>query len=58
MTEDILTQIIENLRSTLQMDEFTDISNYGQFRAFIRYSMKNGITEGILFCTSLEVKVL
>ena len=58
ISENILKQVMEELASSpfafsLQLDEFTDVSNCSQLLSFVRYVNGNKIKEEFLFCEPL-----
>uniref|UniRef100_A0A3B4VDX5 HAT C-terminal dimerisation domain-containing protein n=1 Tax=Seriola dumerili TaxID=41447 RepID=A0A3B4VDX5_SERDU len=57
MADDVKTQLIEKLRSaqgfSIQIDETTDITNYAQLLAFVRFEDSGTMCEEFLFCKPL-----
>lgn len=57
MALDIKRQIIDAVKGgkySLQLDEFTDVSNSAQLLVFVRYIFERKLNEEMLFCVPLE----
>lgn len=58
ISENIKEQLISQLNSSpkysLQLDESTDVENYPQLIAYVRYIYETSVFEEMLFCIKLE----
>jgi len=58
MANDVKEELIKNLKQStyfaLQIDESTDITNFAQLLAYVRYEAEQSIKEEFLFCESLS----
>ncbi|XP_068235592.1 protein FAM200C-like [Palaemon carinicauda] len=52
--EQVVAAIKESRKCSMQLDESTDVSDFGQILVYVRYQGKSDIEENFLFCKQLE----
>jgi hypothetical protein len=57
MREQLLERIKKSLKSAIQLDESTNISNLGQLLTYVRYCFENRVHEDLMFCQPLEGRI-